>query len=352
MKKMTLKQKMTGTIAMAAAVCVFGFSGGAVAADWQFYGTASVNTFYTKSDLADSTQFSEQLNPGAAIGAEVKVSDTLGGGFEYGTEDGSANVVLLYGVWNFGAGSLMVGQNEVPASLGISGQVFDDDRGLDGLGEFNPGERAQVSLAFGDFEIAAVEPDTQVTTAGGLDDSLSEVTIPSIQARYTFSGNGIEAGVAGAFADFDYNNQSVTSYVALASIGASVNRFHLAAQGWMGQNVGNIAPQDTMGDGEDGYAVYQSGRVYDVDGWGAALSVQMVINDMLSLEAGYGYVDLDYGDTPGLATDSDQVQTCYVNMPITLADGVQIVPEVGLIDYDEAGQDEVTYYGAKWQIEF
>ena len=324
----------------------------AMAAEWNFYGTASVNTFLTKSDLADNTQLSEELNPGANIGAEVRVSDTLGGGFEYGTEDGSANVVLLYGVWNFGAGSLMVGQNEVPASLGISGQVYDDDRGLDGLGEFNPGERAQVSLAFGNFEIAAVEPDTQLTTTGGLDDSLSEVTMPSIQARYIFSGDNVDAGLAAAFADFDYNDQSVTSYVVLASIGASVNRFHLAAQGWAGQNVGNIAAQDTMGDGEDGYAIYQGGRVYDVDGWGAAFSVQMVLNEMFALEAGFGYVDLDYGDTPGLGADNDQVQSCYLNMPITLADGVQIVPEIGLIDYDEAGQDEIAYYGAKWQIEF
>ena len=324
----------------------------AMAAEWNFYGTASVNTFYINSDLADSTQFSDELNPGANIGAEVKVSDTLGGGFEYGTEDDSANVVLLYGVWDFGAGSLMVGQNEVPASLGISGQVFDDDRALDGLGEFNPGERAQVSLTWGDFQIAAVEPDTMVTKAGGLDESLSEVSLPSIQARYTLSGNRFDAGVAAAFADFEYDSQSVTSYVVLASISTTVNRFRLAAQGWMGQNVGNIAPQDTMGDGEDGYAIYQGGKVYDVDGWGAALSVQVALTDMLGLEAGFGYVDLDYGDIPGLATDNDKVQTCYVNMPITLTDGVQIVPEIGLIDYDEAGQDEITYYGAKWQIEF
>lgn len=351
MKKMNLKQ-MTARFALAAALCLFTVSGSATAAQWQFYGTASVNTFYTKSDLADSTTLGEELNPGAAIGAEVKVSDTLGGGFEYGTEDGSANVVLLYGVWDFGAGSLMVGQNEVPAFLGISGQVYDDDRALEGWGEFNPGERAQIRLTFGAFEIAAVEPDAQVTTTAGLDDSLSEVKIPSIQARYTFSGDTLDAGLAGAVSSFDYNDESVTSYVALASLGVTVNRFRLAAQGWAGQNVGNIAAQDTMGDAEDGYAVYQGGRIYDVDGWGAALSAQVVLNDMLAVEAGYGYVDLDYGDTPGLSASGDKVQTCYLNMPVTLADGVQIVPEIGLIDYDDPGQDEITYYGAKWQIEF
>ena len=344
-----------------AAVLFFVLSGVASAAEWKFYGTASINTFWADSDLNDTTQFSQVLNPGANIGAEVQASDSVSGGFEYGTENGSANIVTLWGQWDFGAGSLLVGQDEVLAYQGISGQVYDDDRALDGLGEFNPGERAQIRLTFGAFEIAAVEPNTQIaedtdtdptTTTPGLSNDGSEVKIPNIQVRYTFNNNNFDAGIAGGFGSFDHKDEDVTSYVALASIGVTVNRFRLAAQGWFGQNVGNIAAQDTRGDGEDGFAIYEGNRIHDVDAWGAALVAQMVVNDMLSLEVGYGYVDLDYGNATLYGNDSDEVQSYYLSIPVTLAEGVSIVPEVGVIDYNESGQDEVTYGGAKWQIEF
>ncbi|MCG8687745.1 MAG: hypothetical protein MI892_22905 [Desulfobacterales bacterium] len=344
-------KKFAAPIAAIISVLCFGFTNGAFAADWQFYGAASVNTFWSDSDLNDTTQFSLDLNA-ADIGAEVSVSDSLMGAFEYTTEDGNVSLTHLYGEWNFGSGSLLVGQAEVPAFLGISEQAYDGDRALEGLGEFNPGERAVIRLAFGDFEIAAVEPDIQVDTAGGLDDSLTEVKIPAIHAKYTFSGDTLNAGIAGAYASFDYDDESVTSYVALVSVDATVNRFRMAVQAWFGQNVGNIAPQDTRGDFEDGYAIYEGGQIEDVDAWGAALVVQMVLNDTFSFEAGYGYVDLDYGDAALYGSDDDKVQTYYLNMPITLAEGVQIVPEIGVIDYYETGQDEITYGGAKWQIEF
>jgi len=62
-------------------------------------------------------------------------------------------------------------------------------------------------------------------------------------------------------------------------------------------------------------------------------------------------LDLDYGNATLYVNDSDEVQSYYLNMPITLAEGVSIVPEIGVVDYNESGQDEITYGGAKWQIE-
>lgn len=347
---MKLKQNAV-TSAMVAVVLIFWISGSALATDWQFYGTASVNIFWTDSDLDDATQFLLDLNA-ADIGAEVTVSDSLSGGFEYTTEDGAVSLTALYGEWNFGTGSFLVGQAEVPAYMGVSGQVYDGDRALEGIGEFNPGERAMIRLTFGDFQIAAVEQDAQVTSTGGLDDNLTEVKMPSFQVKYTYKGDALSAGVSGAVANFDYGDESVTSYVVLASLSTSVNRFRFSAQGWFGQNVGNIAPQDTRGDFEGGYAIYEGGVIQDVDAWGTALVVQIVLNEIFEFEAGYGYVDLDYGDAVLYGDDTDKVQTYYLNMPITLAVGFQIVPEIGVVDYYETGQDEVTYCGAKWQIEF
>jgi len=341
---------------MVAVVSFIWISGSAFADDWQFYGTVSVNTFWADSDLDKNTQYSQALNPGANIGAEIKILDAVSGAFEYGTEDGNANIVNLFGEWDFGGGSLLVGQAETPANQGIAGQVWDDDRALDGLGEFNPGERAQIRLAVGDLEIAAVQPNTQVRLAAGATDdgTDTEVKFPNIQVRYAFDNDAFDAGVSAAYGRFDYKDKDVTSYVALASMGVTVNRLRLAAQGWLGQNIGNIAAQDTRGDddNDDGFAIYENGAIHDVDAWGVALVAQLALNDMIAFEAGYGHVDLDYGDTTVFSETSDKAQSYYLNMTITLAEGVQVVPEIGVVDYNESGQDEITYGGAKWQIEF
>ena len=37
---------------------------------------------------------------------------------------------------------------------------------------------------------------------------------------------------------------------------------------------------------------------------------------------------------------------------IASASGVSIVPEIGTLDYMEAGQSRIDYLGAKWQIDF
>ncbi|HCY88568.1 MAG TPA: hypothetical protein DHV36_25760, partial [Desulfobacteraceae bacterium] len=201
-------------------------------------------------------------------------------------------------------------------------------------------------------QVAAVETDARISRAGGPDDSLSEVKAPTVHARYDFSAQAFDAAVSGAVSAFDYDDKSVTSCVAVAAIGANINRFRLAAQGWIGRNVANLAPVDSRGQGEDGFAIYEGGAIHDVDAWGVALVAQVVFNDALSMEAGYGHVDLDYGNATLFASDTDEAQSYYLNMPVTLAEGVQIVPEIGVIDYNESGQDKNTYAGAKWQIEF
>ncbi|WP_320041850.1 hypothetical protein [uncultured Desulfobacter sp.] len=40
----------------------------------------------------------------AAIGADIKVSEELTAGFEYGTAGGASDIVLLYAAWGFGSG--------------------------------------------------------------------------------------------------------------------------------------------------------------------------------------------------------------------------------------------------------
>ena len=77
------------------------------------------------------------------------------------------------------------------------------------------------------------------------------------------------------------------------------------------------------------------------------------VNDMFSFEAGYGYSE---GELDQAGAVEDDAQAYYVQAKITLAPGVYIVPEIGVIDElnDSTGaeQSDTLYYGAKWQINF
>ncbi len=334
---------------------VAAFAMSAVASDWNFYGSARVSTFVTDIDKAagpDTTNLAHGLQSNARIGARVIVNDELSGHFEYGANNGNANVRHLYGVWNFGPGSLLVGQTNTPVWLGVSNQVYAADNGLGGWGENYTPRVAQLRLQFGGLQIALVKPDTNYYTAAGLVDTGVEVSIPAIQAKYRLSMDNWFAAVSGAYNSFEIgttNSQDVDSFMVAGSAGITFGAASLKTSVFAGTNVGNIAKTDVTGDDDGkGYALYDGTNVTDVDSVGYALVASYKINDMFALEAGLGYVENTVDDAD---LDNDVV-SYYVQVPTTLAPGVIIVPEIGSIDYKQTGEDEVLYYGVKWQINF
>ena len=131
----------------------------AMAADWNFFGSARMATFYSivdkdlnnDNDTVNRTQWAQQSN--SRIGANVKVNDQIGGAFEYGT---GVNVRKLYGTYTFGGGSqLLLGQTYTPTSKYFySNTVFDSDGDLFGVGQFYAGRQAMVRWKTGGFQIA------------------------------------------------------------------------------------------------------------------------------------------------------------------------------------------------------
>ncbi|MGD9825120.1 MAG: hypothetical protein AB7U36_12155, partial [Desulfobacter sp.] len=88
---------MKKTIVVLAALALM--MGSAYAAEWNFYGSARLATFWDDTDIISgddgNTQYSEYLQVNSRIGANVKVSDELTGRFEYGASGGNANIRLL-----------------------------------------------------------------------------------------------------------------------------------------------------------------------------------------------------------------------------------------------------------------
>jgi len=349
------------------------FAGTAQAAgDWDFYGSARVSTFYSNTDVnptvavpagvSGDTVYAQGVQANSRIGANVKVSDELSGRFEYGT---GVNVRLLYGVWNFGAGSLLAGQDYTPIRFPGSNQTYATDNGLGGWGELGSSRAAQLKLRFGAFQIAAVAPTSTYalnTTNNAVNVTAgTELTMPSIQAKYIFSGDNWQVGVAAGYQTFDIEigvfSDDVASYV--LGVGGSVNLGALSfgANVHGGQNAGNISSvgvNNTLiaaAGQNDGMAFYNAatGTFTDNESFGFKMTAAYAVNDMIGLELGYGQMTTEYDNVVG---SDDDVVAYYFQAPITLAPGVVVVPEIGMIDYKEAGQQEIAYFGAKWQINF
>jgi len=340
-------------------------TGSAYAADWNFYGSARVSTFYSSVDAqvagtADVDSLAVALQGNARIGANVKVSDELSGRFEYGSSAGNANIRLLYGVWNFGAGTLLVGQDYTPIRMPYSNSVYGTDNAMGGNGELGSPRAGQLKLRFGGFQIAAVAPDTAYAGAVA---TTSEIKLPQLAAKYVYTGENFTASILGGYATFDINNQTVNSVIVGAGAKGTFGAFTLAGQIHGGSNVGNLTSTSTAGAAAgaaapvgvvtNGYAnvvvVGTTTTIQDTDAIGYSLVGGYTVNDMFGLEAGFGYQETEL-DIPG--TTKDEVNVYYLQAPITMAPGVTIVPEVGVVDYKEAGESKTTYFGAKWQINF
>lgn len=323
----------------------------AMAAEWNFFGSARMSTF--SNDFSDDAGVNDDqdttwaLQGNSRVGANVKAGD-VSGAFEYGT---GVNVRKLYGEWNFGAGALLVGQTYTPANFFPSNQVWDGDADLLPYGGVYRGRQPMIQLKFGTFKLAFVSPSgaNDLGTGGDVD-----VTFPQIEASYKFKTDMFYVDVFGGYQTYEIE-QGVTldvdSYVAGANLGLTFGPASIKGSAWLGKNTG---PYGMWVDPADDPVLNAAGtEIIDNDLFGWLALVNFKANDMLSFEVGYGRVSTELDVD---AAQSDDTSSVYANAVITFAPGVFIVPEIGMVDYenDAAGADqgELTYFGAKWQINF
>ena len=353
----------------------------AMAADWNFYGHARFKTFWTDLD-SDSDEVSDDQGTiwdqqgNSRIGAYVKFNDQIGGRFEYGT---GVNLRHLYGTYTFGNGSqLLIGKSYTPFAFFYSNSVFDDDGDMLGVGEYYEARQPMIQWKMGGFKLALVKPnvkdydkegrvmtsfydvdgnehDIETQAAKAYD---TDVTLPKIEAGYSFKTDMFFADLVLGYQTYKldgedgYEDYNVDSYIIAGGVGADIGAFFVKVGGHYGQNLGNFgAYNPTFGDQlpelEDSMQI-TNGQDADSDCWGALAVVGFNLSEMLTFEAGYGYERAEVDNK----TEKDQV---YVNATINIAPGFFIVPEVGMISFEEDNRDaepEMFYAGAKWQINF
>jgi hypothetical protein len=239
-------RKLVGILA--ACALLFAFTAPALAqSEWSFYGSArfwAAWNSYDKDTPAGLLSFSPgiagfddeeltwQLQDNSRVGANVKAGD-IGGRFEYGNNTGgnfeSIRLRLLYGTWNFGPGTFLVGQDYTPVFFPISDQcgLIGGDCGLIFWGTVYTGRIPQIKLTMGGFQVALLNygtlanPLPAAAFAGGLD---TDATLPEIEASYTFN-----VGPAALHFGGGYHTHDVVGATAAAAAGGSEKDYSIDA---------------------------------------------------------------------------------------------------------------------------
>ena len=340
-------------VLLAAVAFVVAFTVPAMSADWNFYGSSRISTFFDgDSEELTGTGFDDDdltwgLQGNSRIGAKVKAGD-ISGRFEYGT---GINLRLLYASWNFGGGELLVGQAYTPVNYFISNQVYGGDTDMLNTGGIYTGRRPMIQIKTGGFKIALVEPNTGAVTGYAAADT--DTSIPKIEASYGFNAGPLKLALMAMYNSFDVvdaanNEEGVDSYVLGLGFKIPFGAAYVNGNVWIGQNTGNT----TLLTAGAHAAAWDGANIVDNDALGYLLVVGFKASDALSFELGYGQVEHELDG----AADADETAAYYAQAVINIAKGFFVVPEVGKIDYkeDAAGNDQgdTTYFGAKWQINF
>ncbi len=364
----------------------------AFAAEWQFYGSARIEYYYNDVDketidaygssraagdgVNDDTDLTLDLQGNSRIGARVNVSDQVYGRFEFGT---GVNTRILYGEYTFGFGSLLVGQYYTPISGATSNQVVDGDDNMNSVGAVDGPRRPMLRFKTGGLRIALIRNEgDQHNAATTPTYTATDILIPKIEASWEFKTDAMVIMPFIGFQTYEVettgvgqSSEDIDSFVVGAHGRFSFGPAYVNVSGHWAQNAGNYGLFERGVVAAGGGTLTQSspaagslaqlvgGDIEDADTYGLALVVGFKASDMVSLEAGVGYVSHEVDVAAGTSWEDDTM-LYYVNAPITLAKGVVITPEIGYYDYGElevtgvADADEGgrLYYGAKFQINF
>ena len=344
----------------------------AAATEFSFKGDARMETFMVSQDddlgfngESDNDLRWTKSNVLSRLGIKA-VRDNITGYIEIRPHTGSY-VRHWFGEWNFGSGKLLVGKTWTPATMFTNSSNYKNNI-MGGFGNMNwaAARIDQIRLTFLDnnLKLGFLSPNTKTSipdpTPGGVSFSgSSDVTLPTIEAAYTLNIKPVKLIFAGGMASYDVRETGTDDSETIASNFFGLAAFadfgplslkaeaHIAKNGGnYGLNYGGLSFAEAAWDSVDG-------DVIDSDSLGYQLIAAFQASEDFIVEVGYGYLGAE-PDVSG--ADKDEATMMYVNMPINLAGGVLVTPEIGVIDYKDdvfgEPQGKETFYGAVWKISF
>mgnify|MGYP003573019999 CR=1 FL=1 len=362
-----------------------------MALDWDFYGSARVQTSYHTWDSKDATDnvFSDaaadwQTQTGnngpnfanddddkglfwdalgtSRVGARVK-GDPVQGRFEFNNGVGTR---LLWGQWKINSGlRLRVGRDWRPLNYFYSGQQVNDAgmAGPEGAGGVISHRDDQLKLIIGEgqnLHIALVEPQLNADT-GAAD---VDYYLPIIEANYHFAADAFFFDVGGAFASYDMEGDGTTNspddkvnaWIVTAGGGFNFGPAYIKANVGYGVNVNDIGMVTNRANDRNTAKADGDGDWDDNDTLLLLGVIGMRFTDQLAIEGGVGYENNSDDDGRAQGNKDDETYAFYAHLNYTAAPGVSIIPEIGYIDLvdNEFGTEEgdSMYFSVKWQIDF
>jgi hypothetical protein len=313
----------------------------------------------------------------------------VGGRFEYGHST-TANLRLLYGTWNFGSGTLLVGQDYGPYFYLVSGLCGPGGAECNGIGfgSIYTGRTPQLKLIFGGLQLAVERPELQQSftfayPAGtGAVQSIANVatnnaalqtdrdqTLPRLAASYTFNLGPAQLFVGGIYNSYTQHftragsdaEHDVDGWLLGAGTKMAFGPFYANATFQYGSNPNNAAGP--------WFTLYPSVNLYnsvtdtseDAEYMAAQLILGFKITDSLQVEGGVIWQSGEVDDvTVAGRSWTQDTWSYYIGFGWSPAKNVFIVPEFGIIDYNKLEVDgansidygKLTWLGIKWQINF
>jgi len=333
-----------------------------------FYGRVWMDTFmeddskeYNAGYTADDSDLRWDLNDNA--------TSRFGAKFKWGNMSANTEIrpysASMYrqwwAAWDFGGGSLLVGHTWSPLYINatICGQSHAG--GSAGGYGFWVGDlrQAQIRLTTGGLTLALVEPNaaTGVVAATGTE---TDTTFPKIEATYALKLGTISLVPFFSYQTYDEvvlatdKGYDIDSHVVGLTVRVPLGPGYVNAQVYQSKN-----PEE-WGDGyyTGGFSAYFDGTgIKEVTGMGYSMTAGMKLSDTMSFEVGYGVAEYELDRT---GTYEDTASAMYAMLPITIAEGFTITPEIGVIDKEDhtdpingkVEQGDMTYYGAVWKIHF
>jgi len=363
-----------------------------------FYGSARVMTYIQDRDKEntgkgyDDTDLVWSLDDGSSRVGAIFKAGKIGGQVEIRPRDrqstrtrtmstGGARDLMRhwYGSYDFGVAKLIVGQTWAPTFHPISHECMLGGGGfLDGYGDMGgtasaPGLQIWVPVkgVNGMFKLALLEPytdpewDSLVT--GYTSDT--DTSLPKIEASLNGGFGPLSFNIRGGYNTFDVvnatdNEESIDSWLLAADAGYSFGAFYVKGVYYRGQNLsvyGTGGPEVIWGLFPQAFT---GTNVEDVDNWGVMGVVGFRFNDKISIEGGWGTRRAEQDYLTGEI--KDKKSAFYAMLPITIAKGFTMTPEVLITDEDEctgpspaptgvtysADRGHKSYYGVYWRIDF
>jgi hypothetical protein len=331
--------------------------------------TGAYTVDYAASGVDDDTDVYWELSNISRFGAKFKTGD-ISGHVEFGltgAESGNNTYDrLLYGTWDFGAGSLMIGQNYPPYTM-VSAQIaprvdlggspgnYNAENGFVGYGALWEARKTQARLTLvNGFYVALLAPESGVpdaAVAGGDVDT----TMPKLCVGYDYKTEGLSLNGGVAYNTYNYEvgtfDETVDSYLIYVNGKMPLGMVNLQASIHYGQNLTDFG----LWNREDAaQATVVGNDVEDSTCYGGYVQVAIPV-DPAKISLGYGYTQSDR-DLAAPNDDAEGQQSYFVNAKIPIADTFFIVPEFTYYDQmdDDAGQeeDDAWFLGLLWRMDF